>query len=218
VAPSSEMLLGDPPCVTGSDFTNALQAVLPALQRRARYLSKDAAAAEDLVQDTLVRAWAAWDRFQPGTNFKAWLFTILRNVFLNDLRRRRFRGEWKDFFLQRLVVEAASQETAILLRECRDAIDVMSQKYREPFLAIVRDGASYEEAALRLRLSLGTVKSRVFRARAIILDHLANGHKTAPASEELGGGRLVYRGFAHEVEHCFRSEARGQSSRAEAAS
>lgn len=147
---------------------------LDSLYRLALRLTTDPTRAEDLVQDTVLKAFRSWQRFQPGTNIRSWLFTILRNTFINEYRRRQrepipmdletiepyatFRGTDEEdpegtFFSQ------------IVDGKVLEAIDALPEDFREVLVLSDVENLSYAEIADVLGLPVGTVKSRLFRAR-----------------------------------------------------
>jgi len=148
---------------------------LPQLRRYALFLAKDKALADDLVQDCVARAIDRGDQFQPGTNFRAWLFTILRSVFLNHKRsvsNRPFEPE--DAATSSHLSVRPGQETRIEVRELERALSKLSGAHRDILLLVVVEGFSYEEAAGILGVPLGTVRSRLARARQDLHHHLAS--------------------------------------------
>lgn len=168
-----------------SDLKSELQGQIPKLRAYALVLSKNASEADDLVQETLLRAWRFRDQFQPGTNLRAWLFRILRNAFLTSLVHRGDTIEDVDQkFSSRLSVEPA-QEWRLRYVELLDGLDQISASGREALLLVSGAGLTYEEAAVVCGCSVGTVKSRVNRARsklAALLDvEPAPEASTAPA-------------------------------------
>ena len=157
---------------TERGFVAAIDAVLPALRRYARQLSRDQGDGDDLVQETMVRAWAARSRFQPGTNFRAWLFRILRNLFLSGRRRAGRSVSWNPAVDDDRLVTPADQESGVMLADLDAALDSITPGQAEALVLVAQEGLSYEEAALRLGVPMGTVRSRVFRARAAVIDRL----------------------------------------------
>jgi len=145
----------------------ALLAELPRLRRYARMLVGEPARADDLVQDCLVRAIANLERWREGTNMRAWLFTIMRNVLFNDLRRAR-RSPFMDAGDELLdaVPAAADQESRLRVQDVDKAFARLGPDQREVFLLIAVEGLDYEEAAQILDVPVGTVKSRLSRARS----------------------------------------------------
>lgn len=152
----------------------ALLDELPRLRRYARMLVGDPSYADDLVQDCLVRAIANLHRWQDGTNMRAWLFTILRNVLYNDLRRAR-RSPFLDAgeSLETVPV-SATQESRMRVMDVDRAFARLAPAHKEVFLLIAVEGLDYEEAARILDVPVGTVKSRLSRARAELRSHIEN--------------------------------------------
>lgn len=139
--------------------------VVPHLRAFARSLTGDADRADDLVQDTVVRALNAAEQFTPGTNFKAWTFTILRNLHVNNLRRRKFVAEPGNALDLELIGIPPSQESSLALHELRRSLLRLSVEHREVLLLIGASGFSYEDAARICNCAVGTIKSRLCRAR-----------------------------------------------------
>jgi len=148
-------------------FLDEVEASVPALRRYARGLVGDADRADDLVQDCLERAIRKRGLFRPVGPVKAWLFRILVNLHRNQIRARRRQGEV--VALDTLSVEPAvapAQPGRIALDEMARAIDALAPEYREALLLVVLDGMNYAEAAHVLDVPLGTLMSRLARARA----------------------------------------------------
>ena len=121
------------------------------------------------------RAWAARDRYRAGTNFKAWTFTILRNHFYSEARRARFHGDYDEAAAERILRAPPSQESAIELSDVLRALSVVPDTYREALILVAIGSLSYEEIADICGIALGTVKSRICRARAMLSNVLASG-------------------------------------------
>lgn len=150
------------------EFKDKLAAAIPHLRAFARSLCGDRDRADDLVQDTMMKAWAARERFEAGTNFRAWTFTILRNHFFSQTRRNRFTGEWDDLVADRILAAPASQDGTVELRDLIRALQQLPAPQREALILVGAGGISYEEAAEITGSAVGTVKSRVARARAAL--------------------------------------------------
>ncbi len=138
---------------------------IPRLQRFARSMARDVTLADDLVQECLERALARLHLWQPGSNLRAWLFTILRNLHINGLRRRQPILGIDDEALAALGGVPGSQFVSLELRDMRRALRVLPSEQRRVVLLVGLEGASYGEAAIQLGISLGTVKSRLSRGR-----------------------------------------------------
>jgi len=151
----------DPPC-----FSEEMAASLPALRSFARSLCRQRDMADDLVQETMVRAWASRHTFLPGSRFRPWLFTILRNQFYNALRKRNRLVSWEPEAAERLLVQQPEQEARIHIADIEGALQQLPDNQREMLLLIAASGLSYEEAAEVADCKLGTVKSRINRGRA----------------------------------------------------
>lgn len=149
-------------------FAAALVALRPRLQRYARSLARDADTAEDLVQDTLLRAWNAQAQFAADTNLQAWTSTILRNLFLSARRRDRFHGEYDELAAERIVAVTGNQDDAIDLANVRTAMAALPDDQREALQLVAIAGLTTDEVAERLGAATGTVKSRVSRARTAL--------------------------------------------------
>ncbi|ATO57839.1 RNA polymerase sigma factor [Bartonella sp. 1-1C] len=150
---------------SSKDFKQELLFVLPALRAFAVSLSGTHDRAEDLVQDTLMKAWAKQESFEMGTNIKAWLFTILRNEFYSQMRKRGREVQDSDgVFTQNIAVHPA-QYGALDLHDFKKALNTLSAEQREAIILIGASGFSYEDAAAICNCAIGTVKSRVSRAR-----------------------------------------------------
>ncbi len=184
---------------TERGFVAALDAVLPALRRYARHLSRDAGDGDDLVQETMTRAWAARTRFQPGTNFRAWLFRILRNLFLSDRRRGHRSVSWNPEIDDDRLVTPADQESGVMLADLDVALGNITPGQAEALVLVAQEGLSYEEAAERLGVSLGTVRSRVFRARAAVVDLLGGVVAPTPARTEPGNRYRDWKNAGHRM-------------------
>ncbi len=133
------------------------------------------------MQETLLKAWAAQERFQPGTSMRAWTFVILRNAYLTDMRRNRFRGEYDETVAERVLTAPAGQEEPIHLSDMHRALLTLPPERREALLLVGAGGFSYEEAATICDCAVGTIKSRVGRARAALNAMLADG--TFPSAQ-----------------------------------
>ena len=147
-----------------SDFRTLLEAEIPRLRRYARALLRDASRADDLVQDTLVRALAKQHLWQPDTNLQAWLFTIMHNLHVSVVRQSFRDGAMVG--VEDVTLIATTDPTASCqLRELEDAIAGLPGEQREVVVLIGLEGIRYDEAAVILGVPIGTVRSRLSRAR-----------------------------------------------------
>ena len=154
-------------------FKRELLATLPSLRAFAVSLSGRHDRADDLVQDTMMKAWAKQDSYQMGTNIKAWLFTILRNEFYSQMRKRGREVQDTDgAFTERMAVHP-SQYGIMDLGDFKAALDKLPDDQREAIILIGASGFSYEEAAEICKCAVGTMKSRVSRARSKLQELLA---------------------------------------------
>jgi RNA polymerase sigma factor (sigma-70 family) len=158
-----------------SDFKREMLNVVPHLRAFARGLCGRADFADDLVQETLLKAWAAQARFEPGTSMRAWTFVILRNVYLSELRRNRFRGEYDETQAERILTAPPGQESPLHLSDLHRALLTLPPERREALLLVGAGGFSYEEAADICGCAVGTIKSRVGRARAALATMIEDG-------------------------------------------
>ena len=167
-------------------FQAALIELMPQMRAFARSLTGDATAADDLAQDTVLKAWNGRASFQAGTNLKAWTFMILRNHFYSD-KRRSWRSQPLDQEVAERTLMASDNPMATLeLADVRRAMMKLSDDQREALILIGAAGLSYEEAAEICDCAIGTVKSRVSRARGMLQAILAGGEldeADIPASE-----------------------------------
>ncbi|MFN3260259.1 MAG: sigma-70 family RNA polymerase sigma factor [Pikeienuella sp.] len=147
-------------------FKEALLAAMPAVRGFARTFERNGPRADDLVQETMVKAWANREKFRPGTNMKAWLFTILRNTYISQARKKRREVEDADGALTGALSEAGRQQGHMALLDLRAALAELPDDQREALLLVGASGFSYDEAGEIVGVAAGTIKSRVSRARA----------------------------------------------------
>lgn len=138
---------------------------IPNLRAFAVSLSGNADRADDLVQEALMKAWASIDMFEAGTNMRAWLFTILRNVYYSDFRKKRREVEDADGKLAANLATHPEQMGHLDMVDFRDALNQLAPDQREALILVGASGFSYDEAAEICGCAVGTVKSRVNRAR-----------------------------------------------------
>ncbi|HZZ35592.1 MAG TPA: sigma-70 family RNA polymerase sigma factor [Caulobacteraceae bacterium] len=143
--------------------------MIPALRAFAWSISRNGSDADDLVQDTLIKAWSHRDKFEPGTNLRAWLFTILRNTYYTAIVRRRREVRDEDDQYARSMTSAPTQEWGLAMRALQAALNQLPTEHREALILVGAAGLSYEEAADICGCALGTIKSRVNRARTRLL-------------------------------------------------
>lgn len=163
---------------TDRAFGRALSNSRSRLTSFARWLVRDRDAAEDLVQETMLRAWASRKQFEPGSNLKAWTFRILRNLFVSQRRRARFVGEFDEGDAERKLAQGETQSGTAQLTELAGWMEQLPAAQQHALRMIAVESLSYEEAAGRAGVSVGTMKSRVYRAREA-LRAMANGRPQA---------------------------------------
>ena len=151
-----------------SGFTDEMTASLPALRRFAQSLCRQRDMADDLVQETMVRAWSSRHTFQPGSKFRPWVFTILRNQFYSAARKRSRSAPWDPEAAERILIQQPNQEEGLHLEDIEVALGQLPNTQREMLMLIAGAGMSYEEAAIATDCKIGTVKSRINRGRAAI--------------------------------------------------
>lgn len=165
----------------------ALFAAIPRLRAFAISLTNNVDRADDLVQDTILRALSHIDRFETGTNLQAWLFTILRNLFHSEYRKRRREVEDPDGIAASKMAVMPEQTGHLDFEDLRAALALLSDDQREALLLVGAEGVPYEVAARICSTQIGTIKSRVNRARNRLAELLSLNRK-----EDLGPERAVY--------------------------
>ncbi|MEJ6389464.1 RNA polymerase sigma factor [Gymnodinialimonas ulvae] len=138
---------------------------LGSLRAFARSLTRNATTADDLVQDTVVKAWSNIDKFEPGTNMRAWLFTILRNTFYSLRRKRSREVADVDGVMAERLSEKPAHDGRLVMQDFTAAFAELPDEQREALLLVGASGFSYEEAADMCGCAVGTIKSRANRGR-----------------------------------------------------
>lgn len=179
---------GEVESLSDADFKKELEALIPHLRAFARNLCGRADMADDLAQDALLKAWAARKRYKAGTNMRAWVFVILRNQFLSQMRRSRFKGEWDESVAERTLSTPAHQDHQMQLTDLQRALMRLPPAQREALILVGAGGFSYEEAASICDCAVGTVKSRVARARVALDEMIDNGLLPARSENSLAVG------------------------------
>jgi RNA polymerase sigma-70 factor (ECF subfamily) len=156
-------------------FKRELVALIPHLRAFARTLTGDATSADDLAQDAMLKAWDARDSFQMGTNMKAWTFMILRNQFYSEKRRSWRQAQLDPEVAERTLVATDDPESPVALDELRLGLAMLPPEQREALILVGAGGFAYEEAAEICDCAVGTVKSRVSRARRALQALLETG-------------------------------------------
>lgn len=150
------------------DFRKQLLAVIPALRGFSRGLCGNRELADDMAQDAMMRAWAAQASFTPGTNFRAWIFMILRNQFYTTIRRNSRMVSWDPEVAERVLIAQAAQQDGLNLQDVEAALQKLPLEQREVLILIGANGLSYEEAAEVMGCAIGTIKSRLARGRTAL--------------------------------------------------
>jgi RNA polymerase sigma-70 factor (ECF subfamily) len=156
-----------------AEFRQELTAAIPYMRAFARSLTGNDAAADDLTQDALVKAWRARERFRAGTNFRAWVFTIVRNQFYSDQRRSWRQAPWDEEKAKRTLSGPQGLDSIMALDELRRALIELPDDQREAIVLVGAGGFAYDEAAQICGCAVGTIKSRVSRARKALAAMLA---------------------------------------------
>ncbi len=197
-APVEHVALSDP------EFKAQLAQVIPHLRAFGRSLSGNRDLADDLVQETLLKAWAARKRFQAGTNMRAWTFIILRNLYLSQMRRARFKGEWDDLVADRLLAAPASQDKHVELADMQRALLHLPQPQREALILVGAGGFAYEEAAEICGVAVGTIKSRVARGRVALENLMSGSDMTSRTDHTVVGTKATLDEIMDEVDELSR--------------
>lgn len=168
--------------MSSPEFNTAFTQLSPVLQSFAYNLTKNADDAKDLYQETAYRAMVNMDKFRPGTNFKAWLFTIMKNIFINNYRKKVKGNTIVDSTENHFFINSNgnavnnSAESNILINELTGMLDQLDDAIRIPFLMHFQ-GYKYQEIADYMQLPLGTVKSRIFFARKEMKEKLVRNYQ-----------------------------------------
>jgi RNA polymerase sigma-70 factor (ECF subfamily) len=167
-----EAAFGQAHDVKEAEFQRLLLAMVPGLQRFALSLTRNPAPADDLLQNTLLRAWRWRASFALGTNLEAWLFTIMRNQFYNEHRKHGREVQDEDGTQAERMVSLPEQGGHLDLSDVQAALDRLAPMMREALVLVAIENLSYEEAAVTMNCRIGTVKSRVWRAREQLAEML----------------------------------------------
>ncbi|MGC5777820.1 sigma-70 family RNA polymerase sigma factor [Methylobacterium sp. NFXW15] len=170
LAPSAPPV-GTPPGAD-AEMRELLLGAIPALRAFAFSLTYDLDRSDDLVQDTLVRAWTRAESFRRGTNLTAWLFTILRNLFYSEQRKRKREVEDADGLHAGRLTALPEQEVRMEMAQFQEALNLLPHAQREALILVGAQSFTYEEAAEICGVAVGTIKSRVSRARVRLIESL----------------------------------------------
>ena len=154
----------------GSDPRDEIVEHLPALRAFAMSLSRNSAQADDLVQDTIVKAWTNFSKFQQGTNLRAWLFTILRNTFYSGRRKAQREVADVDGVFSQNLASKPEHDGRLAMKDFEVAFAQLPPEQREALVLVGASGFSYEEAAEMCGCAVGTIKSRANRGRVRLVE------------------------------------------------
>lgn len=183
--------------LSDTQFKDKLGKTIPHLRAFARGLCGNPDTADDLVQETMLKAWAARTRFAAGTSFKAWTFTILRNHYFSQMRRNRFVGDWDDLVADRKLAAPAGQDMSVELRDLMRDLAQLPDPQREALILVGAGGLAYEEAAAIMGTAVGTIKSRVARARVALEALMEGGVLDTKRADFADGDQAVVSIFAY---------------------
>ena len=164
-----------PPSADDNAFKKELVGLIPHIRAFARTLTGDPTAADDLAQEAMMKAWDARASYQMGTNMKAWTFMILRNQFYSEKRRSWRQTQLDQEAAERTLIAVDDPEAPVALDELRQALRTLPEEQREALILVGAGGFAYEEAAEICQCAVGTVKSRVSRARKALQATLERG-------------------------------------------
>lgn len=162
-------------------FKSELTELIPHLRAFSRSLCGDATLADDVAQDAMLKAWKARERYTPGTNLKAWTFTILRNQFYSIKRRSWRSTSLEPEVAEQTIVANSDVEQSMHLNDLRRGLDMLPEDQREAIILIGASGLSYDEAAEVCDCAVGTIKSRVSRARKALETIMESGKFSSKA-------------------------------------
>ena len=168
-----------------AEFARELTAAIPGLRAFGISLSMKADRADDLVQETMLKAWKHHGSFEPGTNMKAWLYTILRNEFYSQIRKRKREVEDAEGAIAGRVAVEGNQMSHLELSDMKKALAQLPEDQREAIILVGASGFSYEEAADICQVAVGTIKSRVSRARLRLNEILGLGQADAKRQDSV---------------------------------
>jgi RNA polymerase sigma-70 factor, ECF subfamily len=174
-----------------TDFRPLIEKEIPRLRRYARALVRNRDNADDLVQDTLLRALAKIHLWQPGTDLRAWLFTLMHNQYVNSVRRAVREGNQTSLDAAAELGHSASQQVSLQLRDLENALNRLPDEQRSVVLLIGLEGMRYEEVAEILGVPVGTIRSRLSRAREALRQMMDEPNR------RVGDGRLRHAADKH---------------------
>jgi RNA polymerase sigma-70 factor, ECF subfamily len=168
-----------------SDTEHLIAEQIPKLRRYARALLGDPIRADDLVQEALVRALSRSHLWQPGTDIRAWMFTILHNVHVNNQRQRRHRDDYQELSDDRPeMATPATQERTLEMRDLARGLQLLPAPQREVVLLVGLEGMNYKQVAAVLDIPIGTVMSRLHRGREALRRLMTDGPGSSAADQD----------------------------------
>jgi RNA polymerase sigma-70 factor (ECF subfamily) len=168
-----------------SDTEHLIAEQIPKLRRYARALLGDPIRADDLVQEALVRALSRSHLWQPGTDIRAWMFTILHNVHVNNQRQRRHRDDYQELSDDRPeMATPATQERILEMRDLARGLQLLPAPQREVVLLVGLEGMNYKQVAAVLDIPIGTVMSRLHRGREALRRLMTDGPASSAADQD----------------------------------
>ena len=179
------------------DFRTRLVELLPYLRAFAHTLCRSRDGADDLAQESVASAWKARASFVPGTNLKAWLFMIQRNAFYSAHRRKWRHVDWDEKAMEHVLVTDAAQHVSVELTDLKRAMSLLPDEQREALILVGAGGFSYQDAAAICGCAVGTMKSRVSRARHAITVRMSDGVPLPELREDAGS---AYQGIVSELD------------------
>ena len=185
--------------LTAAAFKAALAAEIPHLRAYGRSLSGNADLADDLVQETMLKAWTARERFVAGSSMRAWTHVILRNAYFSIARRARFKGEWDELAADLLLAVPPAQEGHVALGDLQRALMQLPAEQREALILIGASGMSCEDVAAISQCAVGTVKSRVARARTALRALLEGGKLAKTRGDAPASGATAFDQIMHQA-------------------
>jgi RNA polymerase sigma-70 factor (ECF subfamily) len=167
-----------------SDTDQLIAEQIPRLRRYARSLLRDPVQADDLVQDALLRGLSRSHLWQPGTDIRAWMFTILHNIHVNHQRQRRTRGDFQELTDDHVeLARPATQERSLELRDLARALQLLPVAQRQVVLLVGLEGMNYKQVAAVLDIPIGTVMSRLHRGREALRRAMSLGPRRAGSKD-----------------------------------
>ncbi|MFG5383273.1 sigma-70 family RNA polymerase sigma factor [Yoonia sp. R2-816] len=166
------------PAFDQADPRDEIVEFLPEMRAFALSLTRNPSQADDLVQDAIIKAWKSFHQFEASTNLRAWLFTIVRNTFYSDLRRKRREVAHIETTLTEMISDGQTPDTRIELMDFEKALMLLPDEQREALILVGASGMSYEEAAETCNVAIGTIKSRINRGRKRLAELLEYKNET----------------------------------------